>query len=554
MPVINFSYSDLCHLMGAEVARDTIRERLPMMGADMKSVPDDGDELSFEFFPDRPDLYSVEGVARAFSDFLDGGRAPKAYEVGESDVEVRVDPSVNEVRPHIWSALVEGITVDDPFIRSMMDLQEKLHITLGRNRKKVAIGIHDFDAVRPPFTYKAVLPDEVSFVPLQATESMTPGEVLVKHEKGRAFAHVLEGKARYPLIVDADGEVLSMPPIINGIATAVTERTTRIFVDCTGTDLNAVQSTVNILCAALADRGGTIRAVRIVSDGSSVPAPDMGPRRMKLEHAYVNRLLGTNLTPEQMAACLSRMGHGVGAPASTMEVLVPCYRPDIIHQADLAEDVAIGHGYEHFGGSMPREATLGSEDPMVAFAEAVRPVLIGLGYFEVVTLSLSNARDQFEAMGLDPESLAVRVANPVSEDNTLIRVSLVPSLLSILRKNRHRELPQRVFEVGDVVVDAVNVTRLAGVSIHPRASFTECKSVVQSLAESLGVPVEVAPHSSPSFIEGRSALLVADGVPVGVFGEMSPSTITSFDLGYPVVAFELDLALIRGRMADRTSC
>ncbi|MCJ7607502.1 MAG: phenylalanine--tRNA ligase subunit beta, partial [Thermoplasmata archaeon] len=198
MPVINFSYSDLCNLMKREVSRDTLRRRLPMMGSDMKAVSDDSDELSFEFFPNRPDLYSVEGIARAFGSFLSDGPGLREYEVGQSDIDLVVDPSVKDIRPHIWSALVEDVTIDDALIRSMMDLQEKLHITLGRNRKKVAIGIHDFDAVTPPFTYKAVLPDEVSFVPLQGSRRMTPREVLELHEKGRAFAHVLEGKSRYP--------------------------------------------------------------------------------------------------------------------------------------------------------------------------------------------------------------------------------------------------------------------------------------------------------------------------------------------------------------------
>ena len=545
MPVINFSYSDLCNLMKREVSRDTLRRRLPMMGSDMKAVSDESDELSFEFFPNRPDLYSVEGIARAFGSFLSDGPGLREYEVGQSDVDLVVDPSVKDIRPHIWSALVEDVTIDDALIRSMMDLQEKLHITLGRNRKKVAIGIHDFDAVTPPFTYKAVLPDEVSFVPLQGSRRMTPREVLELHEKGRTFAHVLEGKSRYPLIVDSRGEVLSMPPIINGAVTAVTEATRNIFVDCTGTDLNAVQYAVNILCTALAERSGRVSTVNITADGSTVRAPDLRSRPMKLDISYANRLLGTRMSPDEMTACLSRMGFGAVVQGATIEVLVPSYRADIIHSADLAEDLAVGHGFEKFGHTMPSEVTFGREDPMTAFADLVRPVLTGLGYFEVVTLSLSSPGEQFQSMSLDPMTPAVRVKNPVSEDNTLLRISLIPSLLSLLRKNKHRELPQKIFEIGDVVIDGRNVKRLAGVVIHPKASFTEAKSTVQSIAEALRLVPETAPHRSRSFIEGRVAALMIDGAFVGLFGEIHPATVVAFELGYPVIAFEIDLEKVR---------
>src|SRR4030042_1419334 len=198
MPVINFSYSDLCGLIGRDVPKEVIRERLPMIGADMKSLEDSSDDASFEFFPDRPDLYSVEGIARAMRAFLGFEPGLRSYAVGEAGVDLHVDPSVNEVRPYIWSALVEGNDITAPLIRSMMDLQEKLHLTLGRNRRKGAIGIHDFRMVKPPFTYKAVLPDEISFVPLQGSKRMTPAEILREHEKGMEYASVLEGKMRSP--------------------------------------------------------------------------------------------------------------------------------------------------------------------------------------------------------------------------------------------------------------------------------------------------------------------------------------------------------------------
>ncbi|MDH3365804.1 MAG: phenylalanine--tRNA ligase subunit beta [Thermoplasmata archaeon] len=551
MPVINFSRSDLENLMGAKVPTETLRERLPMMGADLKFAEEGNDELSFEFFPDRPDLYSVEGIARALKAFLDIDPGLRVYTVGDSQVRVLVDPSVNVVRPYIWSAIVEGLVFDDPLIRSMMDLQEKLHLTIGRDRKKVAIGIHDMEAVEPPFTYKSVLPDELTFFPLQGTREMTPAEILESHDKGRAYAFVLNGKERYPLIVDKNGEVLSMPPIINGIATEVTEKTEDIFVDCTGTDLNALKYSVNIITAALADRGGKVLSVVIERDGMELRAPDLEPRSMTLDVAHTNRWLGTALNAEEIAGCLGRLGFGASVNDGALDVKVPAYRADILHPVDLAEDVAIGHGYEAFGDFFPKETTFGVEDPLVSFASRVRPIMTGLGYFEVVTLSLSNSREQFTALGLDDSTEALRIQNPVTEMHTLVRISLLPSLLGILRKNKHRELPQRIFEIGDVVVNTANRKRLGGVAIHAKASFTECKSLLLSLSAALGLTSEIAAAEHPAYVPGRCATIMAATREVGIFGEVHPRTIESFELKYPIVAFEMDLDAVHSILERR---
>jgi phenylalanyl-tRNA synthetase beta chain len=553
MPVINFSYSDLCDLVGSDLPKQVLRERLPMLGADLKSADESSDEMSFEFFPNRADLYSVEGIARALRAFLGNEPGLRTYAVGESSVELNVDPSVKEVRPFIWSALVEGNEINDALIRSMMDLQEKLHLTVGRNRRKVAIGIHDYHKVKGPFTYKAVLPDEVRFIPLQGSVAMTPRQILKEHDKGKAYAFVLEGKKRYPLIVDRNGEVLSFPPIINGIATAVTEDTKDILVDCTGTDLNAVKHAVNILTTALAERGGKIKTVKIHQEGKTMLAPDLEPNRVETSVEAINGWIGTSLSSELVTESLMRMGHGVKAVGGKVEVLTGAFRADILHPVDLAEDVAIGYGFEKFGQALPKRATFGREDDLVAFSNSLKEILVGLGYFEIVTLSLSNPRDQYEAMNLGDDKTAIRVKNPVSEEHVLLRTSLLPSLMTILRKNKHRELPQRVFEIGDVVRNAGNKKLLAALSIHGKASFTEVKSVVQSVLQGIGMSCEVEALDNATFLKGRCAGITVGGDRVGMFGEVSPSTITAFELKYPVVAFEMDAEKLLSLRGKRSS-
>jgi phenylalanyl-tRNA synthetase beta chain len=235
------------------------------------------------------------------------------------------------------------------------------------------------------------------------------------------------------------------------------------------------------------------------------------------------------------------MGLGATVSSGGLEVLAPRYRSDILHPVDLAEDVAIGYGYEHFGELLPRMATFGVGDPLTSFGVGVKNIMTGYGYFEVVTLSLSNPRDQFAALSLPEDRSAIRVKKPVSEEHSLVRTSVIPSLMTVLRKNKHRELPQKLFEIGTVVLNGKNRVLLAGVAIHARAGFTEVKSLVQSLLSSMGLDSDVAANEHPAFVRGRCANAMVGGESIGVFGELSPSTIEAFELRYPAVAFELDL-------------
>ncbi|WP_400207199.1 phenylalanine--tRNA ligase subunit beta [Candidatus Methanomassiliicoccus intestinalis] len=547
MPVVTFGCDDLHTLLGHKVDLETLLDRVPQLGADIHSYDEKTDSLSIEFFPDRPDLYCVEGAATALRAFLGFAEGLQQYPVGDSKIVLRREESVNEVRPHIVAGVVLGVSLNDSAIKSLMELQEKLHITMGRKRSKVAIGIHDLDKITPPFTYKAVDPDSVSFVPLAKTECMSMREILTKHEKGKAYAHLLENKPLFPLIVDAEEQVISFPPIINGALTTVTVETKNIFIDVTGTDFNAVNGALNIVAAALAERGGAIQTVT-VEGTSTFKTPDLQPRSREIAVAQVNSLLGCQLDAAGVCAALKKMGYGCESLGDKVCVQIPATRLDILHDVDVIEDVAKGYGYENFGNVLPSFQTFGSELNETKAANILRQLLIGYGYLETTTLTLTSEDAQFTKMKL-PETEVVAVLNPISEDHTCLRVSLIPSQMALLRKNKHRDLPQRLFEIGDVVIDAVRHKHLAAVSISVKSSFTEIKSLVESVLRDLSVTYEIQPSSLGMFIPGRGAEIISAGKSIGVFGEIHPEVITNFELRYPVVAFELDAeALTDGKL------
>ena len=547
MPVVTFNYDDLVGLIGREVPMETLLERVPQLGADIHSCDPATGELSIEFFPDRSDLYSVEGAARALRSFLGFEKGLTRYDVSASDVVLNIDPSVEHVRPYMVAGVVEDIVMSDELIRSLMELQEKLHLTMGRKRAKVSIGIHDMGRIRAPFTFKAVDPRSVSFVPLARDEEMDLQEILEKHEKGKDYAYILEGKEKYPLLVDSDGQVLSFPPIINGALTTVTENTTRVFIDVTGTDLDAVTGALNIVATAMAERGGKVRSVTVKGLHDYV-TPDLGPRRWRVGIDEANKLLGTHLDGQKMSAALEKMGYGAAADGECLNVLAPATRLDLIHPVDVIEDIAKGIGYENFGATLPTEVTFGELGTRQKASDAARQLMVGYGYLEVTTLMLSSQVEQFEKMNLEPVEV-VEILNPISEDHTCLRVSLVPSIMAVLRRNKHRDLPQRLFEVGDVMAGCKRSKRIAAAAITSRASFTEIKSLVEGLMRDMSVRYEITPSSLGCFIDGRGADVMMDGRNIGSFGELHPAVITAFELGHPITAFELDLnALTEGKL------
>jgi len=546
MPVINFNLEDLKSLMGTRMEDREVLDRIPMIGADFHDFDPVTKEASIEFFPNRPDLYSVEGLSRALRSFFDIDLGLRTYDISSSDIVLKVEPSVKEVRPYVVGAVISGVTLDDKGIRSLMELQEKLHLTVGRKRAKVAIGVHDLDKVRPPFVYKAVPPTSVSFVPLAKEEMMNLAEVLEKHEKGKDYKQLLDGKELYPIILDANNEVLSFPPIINGRLTTVTAETKNLFIDVTGTDQNTISGVLNIVCTSIAERGGVIETITLRGEEKGM-TPNLRSKQWLLDVDRTNASLGLDLEPLAMCQCLTRMGYSAEPKGRKVKVSSSPVRMDLIHQADVVEDVAIGYGYENFGNSKPASRTVGGERRMERVADLVRQMMVGYGHWEVTTLTLSSLEEQFSKVPF-PEVQTVEVLNPVSEDHNCLRVHLVPSLLTVLRKSKHRDLPQRIFEVGDVVVDAKRRKHLAIMSIHSKAGFTEMKSLAEGVLKELGVQCSLLPGDLGMFIPGRCALVKVNGRTVGHFGELHPQVITAYELGHPVIAFELDLQdLMSGR-------
>ncbi len=537
MTVVEFEHEEFCNLVGQNFSMEEAEARVSMMGCAPEGIQ--GTKQRFDINPNRPDWLSIEGIARSFRGFIGVETGLPRYDVRPGPIRFVVDESVRGVRPFAVGAILRDVELTDASLKSLIELQENLHLTHGRRRKKVAIGIHDAAKVEHPFTYRAVPPGSVAFVPLGLARSMTLAAILEQHEKGVEHGHILRGKDRYPIIQDARGVVLSFPPIINGIATQLSPATRTLFIDVTGTDADAVEIALNIVCAALADRGATLESVELVAPEGTRQTPDFEPRPYGLAVDAAAGLLGVPLTGDQVADCLRRMRHDAEPDGTAVRVRTPRFRADILHPWDLIEDVAIGYGYDRVPQMLPRQQTIGVPADVAEFSEGIRTLLVGFGYQEVMSLTVAAREEPWES----PPRLTIR--NPVTAENARIRSSLLPSLLGLLALNKHRDLPQRVFEVGDAVRGVANVRLVAGASIHARASFTEAKSLVQGLLRDVGKAYEIEAAEDPNFIDGRCAAVRIAGASAGFFGEIHPRVVSAYGLGHPVVAMELDVGALR---------
>lgn len=546
MPVINFTYQNLNELLGTSIDKGELIDLLPMIGSDIEDYDDEN--LKVEFFPNRPDHYSVEGIARTLKGFLQIEMGIPHYDLTPSGTSITVDPGLANIRPYTSCALVEGINLDDDKLVQIMEFQEDLHWVLGRDRKKVAIGIHNLDVLTPPFYYKAADPLTTSFVALDTDEEMNLQEILENHKKGRAYAHIIDKFDKYPLLIDSEDNVLSMPPIINGELTKLTADTKNVFVDVTGTDKKAVDHTLNIITTSFAESGAKIKTMDVIYPYETRTLPDLTPKKKVLRVENAQRMIGIDSSRDEIIGMLCRVRLDAEAlNEDEIEVSIPPYRIDVLHEVDIIENVAIGYDFRKIRARLPDVATVASEDPHKAFENRVREIMIGYGFYEVMSLMLTSEEQHYQKMNL-PEDQRVVVAQPISQDRTMIRKSLLNGLMEFLGDNTHEELPQKIFEVGEVVyLDESAETRTRGVSklaalvTHSAANFTEIKSLTASLISNLGLQMTVKPLDHPSFIKGRCAEVVTKGDEVkGFFGEVSPLVISNFNLEYPVVGFELE--------------
>ncbi len=528
MVVVKFQKSELFELTNIKSIKD-IEPVMDKIGIEIKR--EDSDSIDIELYPDRPDLIPIEGLARAINNIRISDTL-KEYKARASKIDFFVDPNLFEIRPYIVSALIKNLKIDDQVIKDMMETQEKLHLTVGRKREKVAIGLHDFDKVKAPFYYFAADPLKTTFEPLGMKKVLNLKEILKEHAKGKEYGDILKNFEKYPIIEDSNNNILSFPPIINGSLTEITTNTENVLIDCTGTDLKTLIFTLNILVTAFADRNAELYKVKIHYPSGDLILPDLKYQPYTIKKEHIKRLLGMDLSDEVLLSSLKKMGYEARVSTNSLRVKAPPYRMDIMHENDIIEDIAKGFGFENFTLTLPETYTVGSSSVLENLKNRYRSIMTGFQFIEVTTLTLIPSIKEFSSPG------DISLLNPVTEDQTLIRNMLLPSLFNILNKNRHNPLPQRIFEIGDVINQQSQETHVAGIAVYSKAGFTDIKSYVESLFNQIGIEIKIEPVTLPFFIDGRAASILHNKEKIGFFGEFHPHILEKFEVANPTIGFE----------------
>jgi phenylalanyl-tRNA synthetase beta chain len=548
VPVVNIKYERLKRLVSGGVKMNKVLDILPFIGVDIEDVAKD--VIRVEYNPNRPDLSSDYGVARALRGLLDVENGlPKFKLAGRSGFAVSIENSVRKIRPYLIALVAKNGSLDDETLKQLIVMQEDLHNGVGRRRRKASIGIHNLDAIKFPVTYKTVSGD-YSFTPLDESSEFPIGRILKDLETGKQYGHILSAFDRYPLIVDSVGTVLSLPPIINGQTTKVNDRCRNLFVEVTATDPKTAEDILAIIATTLHDAGFEIRTVSIVDSGKKkIETPQMKPKVISADVDYINSILGLMLDTKQMIICLKKSRLDAKA-VSRKKILctIPRYRIDISDPIDLSEEVAIGYGIYNLEPKFPPSLTAGKKDSVSMYFNIVREAMIGLGFIESLNFILTSKEVQYNSFSI-PEKDILSVDSSKSAEHEILRDSLVPLLLRSLSYNIHEQYPQRLFEIGKTFLKSTAIIEerwsIGAVVAHADASYTEIKSTMQALFRScFGKEATTKASTNHMFMEGRSAEVIFEGKSVGALGEIIPLALENFKLRVPVSAFEIDLLAI----------
>lgn len=532
MPTVTLNKNQFEELAGKKLPLEELKDRISMLGTDLESI--EGNEIIVEVFPNRPDMLSEQGLARAFSSFIGVKKGLRKYNVKKSNYKVIIEKSVKKVRPWTACAVVKNLKLDDEKIKSIIQIQEKLHIGYGRNRKKAAIGVYPLEKIKFPIKYLALKPEEIKFKPLEMSQVLNGKEILELHPTGKEYAHLLEKEKEYPIFIDSNENILSMPPIINSDEVGkVTENTKEIFVECSGFDYRVLAKCLNIIVAALSDMNGEIYNVEI-QDEKKINSPNLDPEEMKLDLKYVNKILGLELKENDIKELLERMGYDY----SNGKALIPMYRADILHQIDLVEDIAIAYGYENFKEEIPNVSTVGKESERSKFNKKISDVLVGLGLLECSNLSLSNEIVLNKKMNV--KNKLIKVESPVNQDYDTLRNWILPSLIQILSENKSYEYPQNIFEIGKVF-EGIKDKDSLGVIVT--GNFTMIKQKLDVLFKALDIEYRVKEPDEDidCFIIGRGGDIIVNGKKLGMIGEISSFVLNNFNIDIPCSGLELNV-------------
>ncbi|KAJ3030500.1 UNVERIFIED_CONTAM: hypothetical protein HDU68_008788 [Siphonaria sp. JEL0065] len=566
-------FEELCFDYGIELEEETSEREMAAkeIGADKAKELSNRLIYRIDIPANRYDLLCAEGIIRALSVFLEKQKPPVYKTVAApagKQQKLTVKPETGSIRKFVVAAVLRDIHFTQDSYNSFIDLQDKLHANICRRRTLVAIGTHDLDTIQGPFTYEALAPKDINFIPLNQTQSMNGEELMTFYEADRKlskFLPIIRDSPVYPVIYDSKRRVLSLPPIINSDHSKIKLATKNVFIECTATDLTKAKVVLNTVVTMFSEyckEKFTVEQVEVVqTDGKSVLYPDLSFREIKTTAPYINKLIGTELPREKMLTLLGKMGvtASKGATDKDITVLIPPTRSDILHPVDVMEDVAIAYGFNNITKTVPKASTAGAMFPLNKLSDKVRRELALSGYTEVLPLILCSHDENFKFLKkVDDNTTAVKLSNPATIEYQVVRTSLLPGLLKTTYSNKKLPLPLKIFEVSDIVLKDDSVERRAKNVRHMAVLYANMKGsgfelihgMLDRIMLMLNIPMDVTgsgngycikESNNETFFPGRRADVYLDGRKIGHLGIVHPEVCQNFEIPFATSALEITI-------------
>jgi len=541
MPNVTFEKSYIYRLVGKSISDERLEDQIMKMGLGIEAR--DEKSITIEVDANRPDLLDPVGFARALRNFMHINRNFSYKIEDEVAAEVRVGRGVAEIRPYIAALVVKGLKLDEVSLRHLINFTEKFCDTFGRGRKKIAIGLHDFSKVKPPIQYDA-FPDE-TFVALGGVSS-SYSKIVESHEKGIKYRSTISSsKKLFPAIKDSEG-TMALIPILNSERTRVTEKTTEMFIDITGTENYFIGKTADMMAAMFIDMGAKVYRVSIsYPNKKTAVTPEMKKRIMNIPLIDMELQIGTVIGFNNVISLANKMGYEAALVGKKVRFYVPPYRLDILNEQDITEDIAIAYGYEYIKPIAIYSVQQGGVDQLTQIERKIAAIMTGMGFDENSNYYLTNEKVNYEWMRLAPDKERVRIKNAKSAYITMARTSVLPSLLGNLGKSSHESMPQKLFEF-DMTFSVqkgkpIEKYSLGAVMASPKSNFNDIKAVAEAVLHELYGSYSIEQSKSESFIEGRCAKIVVEGKQIGIIGEIHPEVLSNFGVYEPTFAIEINV-------------
>lgn len=556
MVYVYATQNELNNHIGKNLEVEKIEEILKELGMDVKGVSDETDpELKIEITAEKMEFISSIGIARAIKYYLGEQKEVPKYSISKSGLKVQVEKSVELARPKTVGAILRDVPITEELLEEMIKIQEKIHDSFGRNRKKAAIGIYPMDDFEFPLKYRAEEPSNISFRPLMSDEIMTSQDILEQHETGKKFAHLVKDFDLYPVYRDNKNNVLSFPPIINSFDTGrVTTEHKDLFVEMTGYNIQHLDNILKVLITTFIEMGAKAQSLEFnyESTGETYEL-NLDNSQDEIELDYINKLIGLNLSEEEAKEYLNKAMYGVNnIENGKIQVEIPVFRTDVWNDCDIADDVARAFGYNNIQLRTPKISTVGEKLDSSRFKDQISETLTQMGFLETYTYMLTSTKDQFKLMNREQENENfVKLSGCVDEGLNMIRTMILPESLKTLNINRKNKYPQKIFENGWTIQEdnskdtkTINQTHLTVSIADPKANYTQIKAILDSILKLNEIEFEIQETTKPFLIEGRSAKILVQGEEIGFIGEIAPQILKNFGLLVPVSSFEINLEKI----------